>query len=192
MKTATSTYDVHPMPSAPVFAEVTEPLTFEAIYDEHFAFVWRNARRLGVEVSHLDDVLQDTFLVVHRRLGEYEHRGHVRTWLFGILRRVVADYRRYRRRRPAAATAPADLERLQALHASSDVARLEASELVELVLSTLDPEKREVFVLVELEQMTLSEVAEALGVNRNTVWSRLRAARQMFEAELDRLEGGAR
>ncbi len=180
-----------PIPcSRPLSPSADEPLGFEAVYEAHFAFVWRNAQRLGVEPGLLDDVVQDTFVVVHRKLHEFERRSEVRTWLFAILRRVIADYRRTVRRKPAGATAPADLERLRDVRgASDDASRLEAAELVGRVLRTLDADKREVFVLSELEQMTLAEIADGLGINRNTAWSRLRAARQQFEAELDRLEG---
>src|SRR5215510_2271752 len=88
-----------PVREAAVIPEVAAPLTFEALYAQHFAFVWRTARQLGVELSQLDDVVQDTFLVVHRRFRDFEHRAHVRTWLFAILRKVIADHRRTRRRR---------------------------------------------------------------------------------------------
>jgi RNA polymerase sigma-70 factor, ECF subfamily len=178
------------VPARPLSPPAEEPLGFEAVYERNFAFVWRNAQRLGVDPGLLDDVVQDTFLVVHRKLHEFERRAELRTWLFAILRRVIADYRRTVRRKPAGVTAPADLERLRdAGGVSDDASRVEAAELVGRVLRTLDAEKREVFVLAELEQMTIAEVADALGINRNTAWSRLRAARQLFEAELDRLEG---
>jgi RNA polymerase sigma-70 factor, ECF subfamily len=169
------------------------PLAFEAVYEENFAFVWRNAQRLGVDHALLDDVVQDTFVVVHRKLGEFERRAELRTWLFAILRRVISDYRRTVRRKPAGATSPEDMDKLRAAdRGSDDASRLEAAELVGRVLEVLDAEKREVFVLAELEQMTLAEISDALGINRNTAWSRLRAARQLFEAELERLEGGSR
>lgn len=180
------------VPVRPVEAAAA-PLAFEAVYEQNFAFVWRNAQRLGVDQALLDDVVQDTFVVVHRRLAEFERRAELRTWLFAILRRVISDYRRTVRRKPAGATSPEDMDKLRAADRSSDDAsRLEAAELVGRVLAVLDAEKREVFVLAELEQMTLAEISDALGINRNTAWSRLRAARQLFEAELDRLEGGSR
>jgi RNA polymerase sigma-70 factor, ECF subfamily len=180
------------VPARPLSPPAREPLGFEAVYERHFAFVWRNAQRLGVDPGLLDDVVQDTFVVVHRKLHAFERRAELKTWLFAILRRVIADYRRSVRRKPAGATAPADLDRLRdAGGASDDASRVEAAELVGRVLGTLDADKREVFVLAELEQMTLAEIADALGINKNTAWSRLRAARQLFETELDRLEAGA-
>jgi RNA polymerase sigma-70 factor (ECF subfamily) len=57
-------------------------------------FVWRNARRLGVADSALDDVVQDVFLVALRRLAELEKPESLRAWMLSILIRVVRDYRR--------------------------------------------------------------------------------------------------
>ncbi len=74
-------------------------LDFEAIYDEHFDFVFRNVRRLGVPDAHVDDAVQEVFLVVHRRLAEFEGRSSVKTWIFGVLARVAADHRRSIRRK---------------------------------------------------------------------------------------------
>ena len=67
---------------------------FEAVYREHYAFVWRSVRRLGVPDRELDDVVQEVFVIVHRRLAEFEGRSMVTTWLFGIAYRVVRDHRR--------------------------------------------------------------------------------------------------
>ena len=69
-------------------------LDFDAVYEEHFPFVWRSLRRLGVDGHSMDDATQDVFLVVHRRLGDFEGRSTVRTWLFGIARRIARDRRR--------------------------------------------------------------------------------------------------
>src|SRR5688500_5288300 len=76
--------------------------TFDQVYEETFAFVWRTARRLGVAESAVDDVAQEVFVTVHRRLGEFEGRCSVKTWVFSILMRVVQNYRRTRRRKGAA------------------------------------------------------------------------------------------
>jgi RNA polymerase sigma-70 factor (ECF subfamily) len=161
---------------------------FETIYREHFRFVWRTARRLGIEGALVDDVVQEVFVVVHRRLGDFEGRSAAKTWLYGIVRRVVADHRRTLRRKPLG-TAP-DGEGLDA--ASPPEAGPEASaeqaervRLLHRLLSQLDEAKREIFILFELEGLTLAEIAEALGVNANTVASRLRAARREFEAALE-------
>ena len=69
-------------------------MTFKEVYDEHFRFVWRSLRRLGVRESDVPDAVQDVFLVVHRRLAEFEGRSKVTTWLFGICFRVARDRRK--------------------------------------------------------------------------------------------------
>src|SRR5688500_20226670 len=72
---------------------------FEAVYEQLFDFVWRSARRLGVADAAVDDVVQETFLVVHRRLPGFEGRSTVKTWVFAIVLRVVSDWRRTQRRK---------------------------------------------------------------------------------------------
>ena len=155
---------------------------YEAIYDEHFDFVWRNVRRLGVPEASADDAVQDVFIVVHRRLADFEGRSTIQTWLFGILVRVARDYRRSRARQDAKAAAVA-AEGEEPFPTPADlVARREAARVLEELLARLDEEKREVFVLVELEQMRVADVATALAINVNTAHARLRAARLEFEA----------
>jgi RNA polymerase sigma-70 factor, ECF subfamily len=168
------------------------PLVFEHIYEEHFDFLWRSARRLGVHEGAVDDVVQETFLVVHRRLAEFEARSSVKTWLFGILLRVTRDHRRHTRRkaphsmRPEAPMDPETLSAGAEQGPHERAAKTEAVRTLHAILDELDDEKREVFVLAELEQMTAPEMAEALGVNLNTIYSRLRAARQEFEQAVAR------
>ena len=160
------------------------PPTVEELYDAHAERVWRTLRALGVDPSRIDDAVQDVFLVVHRRLGEFEGRSSVATWLYGIARRVAAGYRRR-----GAGERHAELdERAPAPGESPREAaqRREAARLVLAILDELDDDKREVFALCELEQLTAPAVAELLGIPLNTVYSRLRGARQRFEAALAR------
>lgn len=157
---------------------------FEEVYEEHFDFVWRAVRRLGVAPASVDDAVQDVFEVVHRRAAEFEGRSSVKTWLFGI---VVHVARAHRRRRTLDALDDPDAvidPRAQSPHAHAEAA--EARRVLHEVLDKLDDERREVFVLIELSEMTAPEAAEALGVKLNTVYSRLRAARQDFDAEVER------
>lgn len=162
-------------------------LRLEDLYDQHFDFVWRSARRMGVAESAVDDVVQEVFLVVHRRLEDFEGRSSVKTWLFGILLRVVSDHRRRLRRKGGLAPLPdglaADAERSCPEEEASKRAKV---RLLHALLEELDEDKRAVFVLAELEQMTAPEIAEALDVKLNTVYSRLRAARKKFESALRR------
>lgn len=173
-------------PTRFVYAERAPSTGFEAIYREHFRFVWRSVKRLGVQAASVDDVVQEIFLVVHRRMDDFEGRSSTKTWLYGITRRVIADHRRTLRRKPGCSDGS---EHLEALHDTTQApdASAEQAEQVRLLyrlLDTLDDDKREVFILAELEGMTMNEIGEALEVNANTVSSRLRAARQRFEEAL--------
>jgi RNA polymerase sigma-70 factor, ECF subfamily len=169
-----------------------ETLTFDGVYESHFAFVWRTARRLGVAESDVSDIVQEVFLVVHRRLGEFEQRGSVKTWLFGILRRVVSDYRRTLRRKPSlvgrAEAIEPDAWSCGRNTPAENAEQNEAMRLVTRLLEELDEDKREAFILAELEEMTTVEVADALELNPNTAASRIRAGRAAFEAALGRHE----
>lgn len=183
--------------SAPVLdvAAVTRaaPPPFDAVYAEHFSFVWRVLRRYGVSAAHLDDAAQETWVVVHRRLSTFEGRSSLRTWLAGIALRVASDHRRWRRRKDPhepiadepvfAATSPSPEDALQ---------RAQAAQLLDRLLDAIPEERRVVFVLTELEQMSAPEVSEALGVPVNTVYSRLRVARAEFDAAVTRLRGAKR
>jgi RNA polymerase sigma-70 factor (ECF subfamily) len=163
------------------------PPDFNAVYRDHFDLVWRTLRRYGVLEASLDDAVQDVFLVVYTRLASFEGRSSLRTWLLGIARRVARDHRPSSR----ASAEPETLEVLPDVEERSPAATLEATEgarLLERVLATLTPEKREAFILVELEQMTAQEAGQALGVNANTISSRLRAARSELEQALARLD----
>jgi RNA polymerase sigma-70 factor, ECF subfamily len=161
-----------------------ETLPFEDLYKEHFAFVWRNVRRLGVPDALVDDAVQEVFLVVHRRLPEFEGRSSLRTWIFGVVARVASHHRRsLRRREPEGRLGQ---WRVDADGIADDAAvdpydhteRNQSNRLLRRMLDALDDKKRAVFVLAEMEQMSAPEIAEALGINVNTASARLRAARQ--------------
>lgn len=158
---------------------------FAQIYEEHFDYVWRIARRLGADAASLDDVAQDVFTTVHRRLPDFEARSSIRTWIYGITLRVVRDYHRRARRKPSesiGARDPADGAPSPEHHAE----QAEQRELLMALLSELDDDKREALVLCELEQLSAPEIAEVLELNVNTVYARIRAARQAFDAAVRR------
>ena len=172
-----------PLSSAPLSFQ---KLSFDAVYDTHVDFVWRSARRLGVREDAADDVVQRVFLVVHRRLAEFEGRSTLKTWLFSILLNEARDHRRsIRRKSPHWLTDPSDPDALAdaTVTGNPDVAfeRAEASRIIDTLLDTLDEEKRAVFVMAELEEMTAIEIGEATGLDPKSVYSRLRAARTDFE-----------
>jgi RNA polymerase sigma-70 factor (ECF subfamily) len=162
---------------------------FDQVYRDHVRFVWRCARRLGIHDAGVEDVVQDVFLVVHRRLGEFQGRSSTKTWLYGIVRRVVADHQRTRRRKPLHLVAHPESEIGERASPDDapdrDAERSEQVALMRRVLARLAPDKREVLVLADFEEMTLSEIAEATETNANTMASRLRVARRQFEAALE-------
>ena len=162
-----------------------ERVDFPAVYQEHFDFIWRSLRRLGVPESALDDAHQEVFIVAYRRLGEFAGRSKVKTWLFGIAINVVRHQRRANHRDRANEPLSESVPTEQPGPLESAV-NGEAKLLLEAFLSQLDPDKRAVFVLMELEQMTAQEVAEATESNVRTVYSRLRAARESFEQAIAR------
>ena len=162
---------------------------FDAVYEAHMDFVWRAVRRMGVRLADMDDVVQEVFFVVHRRLAEFEGRAQLKTWVFKILVHVVRHYWRTHQRKPGDRVAedPAEIQTLAADHESGPAAtleRVEALRVLDRLLAELDADKREVFVLAEIEQMTAAQIAEIVEANVNTVASRLRAARQEFEKAL--------
>jgi RNA polymerase sigma-70 factor (ECF subfamily) len=152
-------------------------------------------RRLGVPEASLEDAAQDVFLVVHRRLSEFEGRSSLRTWIFGIVLRVAARHRR-KARGIAVREAPIPGELGEALTAPLHEGPFEcavlrqANRLLHQVLERLDDERRALLIMVDLEQTSVAEAAEALELNLNTAYSRLRAARRSFETELAALLGG--
>jgi RNA polymerase sigma-70 factor, ECF subfamily len=165
--------------------------SLQTIYKEYFDFVWSSARHLGATGDAIDDVVQDVFIVIHSRLATLQRPDALRSWIYGIVRRTVSDYRRSRRTRDAAgARLGAELKSSQPSQPSPfDMAERNAElELLESVLAELDEPKREIFVMVEVLEMTVPEVVQALEIPLNTAYSRLRLARQSFEEVLAKHE----
>jgi RNA polymerase sigma-70 factor (ECF subfamily) len=162
-----------------------QAVPWSELYDEHFDFVWRSLRRLGVPVSSLDDAAQEVFLVALRRQDAFEGRSALKTWLFGIAWNIARNMSRSRSRHEE--PLPEVVVDTRGMGQEEAAARAEAVRTLYEVLDRLDPEKRDVFVMVELEEMGAKEAAEIIGVPQNTVYSRLRAARAEFDAALHRL-----
>ncbi len=154
------------------------PLTTEHVFSEYGAYVFRALRYFGVPERDLPDVCQETFVVVHRKLPEFEARASLRTWLYQVCRRTASDYRRraYVRRENIR-----DLGEDAGPVVAHPAAALEARQLLLRALDTLDEDKREVFVLVEVEGLTMNEVIEIIGCPLQTAYSRLSAARKRVE-----------
>jgi RNA polymerase sigma-70 factor (ECF subfamily) len=138
-----------------------------------------------VPASDVEDVCQEVFLAVHRKLPEFEGRSSVLTWLYGICVRVAADYRKraktHRTKLEALAAEPVPL----AQH-DDPVAIRQARAILDGILDGLDDAKRAVFVLYEIEELSMAEVAAALGCPIQTAYSRLHAARTEVAAAVAR------
>jgi RNA polymerase sigma-70 factor (ECF subfamily) len=164
--------------------------SFEALYRQYFDFVWSSVRRLGVGNDALDDVVQEIFIVIHSRLHTLEQPESLRSWIYGIVRRTVSGHHRTNRTRTSGVIAATDSGATGTPPATPFelTARANEFQLLQQLLSKLDDAKREVFELVEIEEMSVPEVAAALEIPLNTAYSRLRAARQEFEEALARHE----
>ena len=173
------------------------PIEFEEVYDAHIEFVRTHVRRPGIGEACADDVVQKVFMVVYRRLGQFEQRSTIKTWLFAILLRVVREERRSIRRRlahwwPGSGPDPDQLPFRDGATPQDELSQAQAFELVQRLLNTLEPNKREVFVLAELEELTAKEISEITGLEPTAVYSRLRAARVDFERAAHRLRRSER
>jgi RNA polymerase sigma-70 factor, ECF subfamily len=158
------------------------PTDLDATYRAHADFVVRVACQLGVDAAHVEDIVHDVFLVVHRRWSEYDGRS-LRSWLYGITRRVALHHHRSRRRADARARFAAPVP-IAGANPEERTAEREAVAIVESFVAMLPEEQRIVFVLADLEGTPMPEIADALGVNLNTLYSRLRLARRRFEQHL--------
>ena len=165
-----------------------------AVYEANFTYVYRCLRSLGVRQDSLDDALQDVFMVVQAKLAQFDGRSQLRTWLYAIVLRVARRYRARAAREQQQAADDAELTHDRA--PERELAQQERWQLAQQALATLDDDKREVFVLSQVEQMSAPEVAAVVGIPVNTVYSRLRAARLAFDAFAARAQrsqrGGSR
>jgi RNA polymerase sigma-70 factor, ECF subfamily len=163
--------------------------SFAELYRTHVTYVWKTACRLGISDVDVEDVVQETFLTAHRRGVTFESHEAERSWLFGIVYNVVQHHRRSYRRRTALTEDGINLDVFPGPSAGAPDRSVETNEsvrLLETILDTLDPEKRAVLVLAELEEKSLAEIAEILAINANTASSRLRLAREAVEAAMAR------
>lgn len=159
---------------------------FEAIYQQYFDFVWSSVRRLGVGGDSMDDVVQEVFIVVNSRLHTVQHPESLRSWIYGIVRRTVSGHRRTHRAKVARELVVANAGSRPAPTPLDLTEQAGELKLLNKLLAGMDEGKREIFLLVELDEMSVPEVAEALEIPLNTAYSRLRAARQAFEDALAR------
>lgn len=166
-------------------AEAGPAASFEELYATYAAFTWRALRHLGLDPTSVDDAVQEVWVVVYRRLREFEGRAGFRTWLFGIAVNVARNHRRRERRHPPSEELPATLVQPETDPQRRDDAR-EAFALVQRYLETLDDQRREVFACALLEGMSASETAAATGLTVESAQNRVRALRRSFRTWLSR------
>ena len=157
---------------------------FGAIVRANAPYVWRVLRRLGVREADVEDVAQDVFVVVHRKLPQFEGRSALRTWIYGICARTASDHRRlaHVRREEATSRPP------ERAGSAPQLAELEARDrraLLDAALDALDDDKRAVLVLYEIEEVPMKDVADALGCPLQTAYSRLHAARRELKVAVE-------
>lgn len=164
----------------PARAEGVRTPTVGEVFADHAPYVWSLLRRLGVREADAEDVCQEVFVVVHRKLPELLPQVAPRTWLYAIAVRVASDYRRSARvrREQLTATPPEPSvpgEQDAVVEQRQRLAWLDAQ------LDALDDDKRAVFVLYEIEQVPMQQVAEIVGCPLQTAYARLHAARRRLQ-----------
>jgi RNA polymerase sigma-70 factor (ECF subfamily) len=159
---------------------------FRAIFDDNFDYVWNTLRYLGVRTADLEDVTHEVFVRVHQRFDERDPSRAVRPWLFAFAFRVAAGHRRRAHnhnevvgltREPPDPAQPLD----------EQIIAKEERELAFAAVQSIDIDRRAVFVMHELDEIPIPEIATALGIPTNTAYSRLRIARGEFNAAAARL-----
>jgi RNA polymerase sigma-70 factor (ECF subfamily) len=159
---------------------------FEQIYAKHFNFVWAMVRHYGVHPDYVADAVQDVFVVVHTKLHTLLQPESARSWLHGIVRRVASGYRRKRHNLIVDVPLEPLPDANTSLTPAEQAERNEKLLRLSALLGAIEPSKRKVFVMCELEEFTCPEIAEMLELPLNTVYSRLRRARAAFEKALAR------
>jgi RNA polymerase sigma-70 factor, ECF subfamily len=176
------------VPAQTAQAVVEKPdVRARSMVTDHFDFVWRLLRRLGVPPADVDDAAQQVFIVGTRRLADILP-GNERTFLYGTALRMASTIRRNSRRRERFIQSVQTEPEAFCRSPHDELEWREALDILDTILHTLDDEQREVFVLCEIEELTAPQVASIVGIPVGTVASRLRRARQTFGDELKRLK----
>lgn len=159
------------------------PRSFRSVYDEHFDFVWRFAVSHRIPTSSLDEVLHEVFLAVHRQLSGFEVRSELRIGIASVARNVVKRY--LHQHRPQAPMEPLVQDERSpgdAQDAADALHEKSAGQLLDIILDKMSESQREAFILRDMEGLSMSETAEALGVNENTLRVWLHDARKVFNS----------
>lgn len=167
------------------------PERVAALVREHYAFVWRLLRRLGLGVGDADDAAQQVFLAASRRLGDIEPERE-RAFLYGVALNVGSRARRSLGRRREEPLEAAGEREARELNAEQLLEQRQARQLLDQLLDEMPEDLRVVLVLFELEQLSTPQIAELCGIPVGTAASRLRRAREDFEQRVARVEARRR
>lgn len=150
--------------------------SFQQLFERHAPLVWRALRHLGVRESDIADQCQEVFVVVFRRRESFEGRSTIDTWIYGICLRVASEYRRRAHFRREVVQGDVDLGEVEPSQ-PADVETHRMRERLRKLLETLDEAQRDVFVLYEIEGLSMKQIAEVMQCPLQTAYSRLRLAR---------------
>ena len=172
---------------------VAEAPSFEAIYSRWFDDVSRWVRAFGGLDSDLDDLVQEVFLIVRRKLPKFDDRN-LPGWLYRITQRTVRDYRRRAWFRRALLMRDGDRTVINSneLDPSQVLEMREAERILVQILAKMSASRRTAFILFEIEGYTGEEIAALEDVPVNTVWTRLHHARKDFYALIDQARAQGR
>jgi RNA polymerase sigma-70 factor, ECF subfamily len=180
-----------PLMASALRESTSSALSARQVYEQHADFVWRTLQHLGVKRADLEDLGQEVFVIVHRKLASFDARSKLTTWLFGICLNLVLRHRRraYLRLEFLQAEPPETVDpTTPEARYQEEEARLRLSQL----LAKLSPERRATFVLFEVEGLSCEEIAELTAVPIGTVYSRLHLARKQVAATAARLRRSGR
>ncbi|HLK40334.1 MAG TPA: sigma-70 family RNA polymerase sigma factor [Polyangiaceae bacterium] len=167
-------------PAREASARAASPDRFRAIVDRHYDFLWRTVRYLGVPDAAAEDALQQVLCVVARRFDEIASGAEI-SFLFSTAVRVASEWRRTDRRHPSIPVEDVDEFVGPCPTPEELVDTRRAQEVLREIVEAMPVELRMVFILCEIEELTLAEAAECLGIPAGTATSRLRRAREKFK-----------
>ncbi len=190
--------ECHPLSAGAEMPDIERPgadadARVRSLVERHYDFVWRTLQYVGMSAANAEDGAQQVMCVMARRIGEIEP-GAETAFLFSTAMRVAAEWRRSTRRRPQGSGADVDLDELVAETPTAEelLDQRRARELLGKVLEAIPVDLRIVFVLFEVEELTMPAIAEAVGIPVGTVASRLRRARETFQAIVGRMQAASR
>jgi RNA polymerase sigma-70 factor (ECF subfamily) len=161
--------------------------SFRELFEQHFSYVWNTLKRLGVQERDLEDQAQQVFLQVHAQLPSYDPTRPLRPWLFAFAYHASSSYRQLARHRVELSIVAPDISDSQPAADELLITRQEL-ELAEKALERVPLERRAVLLLHEVQGHSMPEIARTLDLPLNTAYSRLRLARDDFNAQVKRLQ----